>query len=81
MTKLRLVGSVRALAAGTTEMEVSAGNFGELIAELDRRFPGLGRHVEEEMAICIDGVIWQDAYDAPIASSSEVLLLPKIKGG
>lgn len=66
---------------GQTEFEVEATNFRRLIQELDRRFPGLGEQVEENMAIAIDGVIYQDAYDATFAASGEICLIPKIGGG
>ena len=49
--------------------------------ELDQRFPGLGRQVEESMAIAIDGEIYQDAYLAPLKPESEICLIPKIGGG
>ena len=49
--------------------------------ELDQRFPGLGRQVEEGMAVAIDGEIFQDAYLAPLNPESEIYLIPKIGGG
>jgi molybdopterin converting factor small subunit len=76
-----LPAAAQALAGGVRELEVSAANFGQLVVELERRFPGLGRHVEREMALVVDGVIWQDAYDAPITGGVELVLIPKIKGG
>lgn len=66
---------------GETEFEVEATNFRRLVLELERRYPGLGRQVEESMAIAIDGEIYQDAYSAPINPGSEVYLIPKIGGG
>ena len=52
-----------------------------MIFELDRRFPGLGRQIEESMAVAIDGEIFQDAYQASLNPDSEVVLIPKIGGG
>jgi len=71
----------RRFTGGVAEFDVEADNFRRLIRELDRRFPGLGRQVEEGMAVAIDGEIWQDAYLAPLAPDSEVYLIPKIGGG
>jgi sulfur-carrier protein len=51
------------------------------VLELDRRFPGLGRQVEEGMAVAINGEIFQDAYLAPLEPDSEIYLIPKIGGG
>jgi molybdopterin synthase sulfur carrier subunit len=66
---------------GEREFDVEATTFRRLILELDRRFPGLGRRIEEGMAVAIDGEIFQDAYAAPIRPDSEVYLIPKIGGG
>jgi molybdopterin converting factor small subunit len=71
----------RRYVGGDTALEVEATNFRRLVLELDRRFPGLGRQVEEGMAIAIDGTIYQDAYAAPLAPDSEIYLIPKIAGG
>ena len=73
--------TARRFTGGVTELEVEANNFRRLILELDRRFPGLGRQVEEGMAAAIDGEIFQDAYLAPLRPESEVYLIPKIGGG
>lgn len=66
---------------GQSELEVAATTFRRLVLELDSRFPGLGRQVEEGMAIAIDGEIFQDAYAATFGPDSEVVLIPKIGGG
>jgi molybdopterin converting factor small subunit len=73
--------AARRLTGGATEVEVSADTVRRMIAELDRRFPGLGRQIDESMAVAIDGEIFQDAYLAPLKPDSEVVLIPKIGGG
>src|SRR5260370_31788986 len=73
--------AARRFTGGLTEIEVEANNFRRMVLELDRRFPGLGRQVEEGMAAAIDGEIFQDAYLAPLKPDSEVYLIPKIGGG
>jgi molybdopterin converting factor small subunit len=60
---------------------VAATTFRRLVLELDQRFPGLGRQVEEGMAVAIDGEIFQDAYAAQLRPDSEIVLIPKIGGG
>lgn len=75
-------GSVsRQFAGGQTEFEVEATNFRRLVTELERRFPGLGRQVEESMAVAVDGEIYQDAYGVELRPESEIYLIPKIGGG
>jgi molybdopterin converting factor small subunit len=82
MPKVVISGSsLRAYTRGAGEFDVSANNFHRLVRELEERFPGLGRQVEEGMAIAVDGTIYQDAYAAPIGPESEVYLIPKIGGG
>ena len=73
--------AVNQFTGGQTEFEVEATSFRRLILELDRRFPGLGEQVEENMAVAVDGVIYQDAYGAVFRPDSEIYLIPKIGGG
>jgi hypothetical protein len=51
-----------------------------MVLELDRRFPGLGRRIDESIAVAIDGEIYQDAYLATLNPNS-IYLIPKIGGG
>ena len=51
---------------------MTATTFRRLVKELDERFPGLGKQVEDGMAVAIDGVIYQDAYSAPLAEGSRL---------
>jgi sulfur-carrier protein len=73
--------AARRFTGGLSEFDVEANNFRRLVLELDRRFPGLGRQVEEGMAVAINGEIFQDAYLAPLEPDSEIYLIPKIGGG
>lgn len=72
---------MHALTGGQTEFEVEATTFRRLVLELEQRFPGLGKQVEEGMAIAIDGEIFQDHYGAQLKPGSEIVLIPKIGGG
>ena len=66
---------------GLREFEVAATSFQRLIVELEQRFPGLGKQVEDGMAVAIDGEIFQDSYAAHFTEDSEIVLIPKIGGG
>ena len=66
---------------GLAELEVKADTVRRLIAELEARFPGLGREVDEGMAIAINGEIHQDHYAAQLPEDAEICLIPKIGGG
>ena len=73
--------AARRFTGGQTEFEVEANTFRRMVLELDRRYPGLGRQIEEGMAVAIDGEIFQDAYLAQLKPESEIYLIPKIGGG
>ena len=73
--------AARRFTGGLTEFDVEADTVRRMIAELDRRYPGLGHQIDEGMAVAIDGEIYQDAYQARLNPGSEVVLIPKIGGG
>ena len=82
MPKVVISGtSCQRFTGGRTELEVAATTFRRLVLELEQRFPGLGKQVEEGMAVAIDGEIFQDAYAAELEPDSEIVLIPKIGGG
>ena len=68
-------------AGGQTEFEIEEANVRRLIAALEERFPGIGPELEREMAVAIDGEIYQDPFLETIAPESEVYFLPRIGGG
>ncbi|HKK29948.1 MAG TPA: MoaD/ThiS family protein [Alphaproteobacteria bacterium] len=63
------------------EVQVEARNISQMLRELDKKFPGIAKQIDESMAIAIDGVIFQDTVIEPIEPDSEVHLIPKIAGG
>ena len=73
--------AARRFTGGISEFDVEANTVRRMIAELERRFPGLGNQIDEGMAVAIDGVIYQDAYQTQLGPDSEVVLIPKIGGG
>ncbi len=82
MPRVHLSGmAARRFTGGLGDIEVEANTVRRMIAELERRFPGLGHQIDEGMAVAIDGVIYQDAYQAPLDPDSEIVLIPKIGGG
>jgi molybdopterin converting factor small subunit len=74
-------GSCHQFTGGKTEFDVQATTFRQLVRELEQKFPGLGSHVEEGMAVAVDGEIFQDAYQVELKPGSEIVLIPKIGGG
>jgi len=81
MAHVTLIGNLRNFTGGESELTVTADNVRKLFAELVTRHPALAPHLEEGVAVAIDGQIYQDALLEPIGPASEVHILPKIAGG
>ncbi len=81
MAKVVLIGNLKQYTGGETEVELEAGNVRQLFRMLTERYPALGPHLEEGMAVAIDGQIYQDAWLEPIPADGEVHVLPQIAGG
>ncbi len=81
MARVVLTGNLVQLAGGRSELELQAANVRQLLRLLGERYPALKPHLEEGMAVAIDGQIYQDAWFEPIPPDSEVHLVPRIAGG
>ena len=81
MARVIVPSGLRPLAGGAESLDVEARSVGELIRELDVRFPGLGRELRSGMAVAVDGEILQDAWLEPLGHESEVHFLPALRGG
>ena len=66
---------------GETGFQLEVANVRQLFQALGARYPDLQAHLENDLAVAIDGEIYQDALLQPIPSNSEVLLFTKIAGG
>ena len=75
------IDAARAFADGTTHLEIAARDVRELLAALDRQYPGLGARLRTRTAIAIDGEIFQEPFLERIGADSEVYFLPAIEGG
>ena len=80
MARVTLTGNLRQFVPHP-ELEIEARNVRELIRALSARYPDLAPHLEEGIAVAIDGEIFQDAWFADIPPDSEVHLMPRIAGG
>ena len=66
MAKVVLIGNLKQFAGGTAEVELEAGTVQQLFRVLSERYPGIKPHLEEGLAVAIDGQIYQDAWLQPI---------------
>ena len=84
VTPARIVlssGFSRKYTGGVREFAVEAKTSRDVIKEMDRRYPGLGEHLEEETTVAIDGEIHEVAYFQPIRPGCEIFFIPKLEGG
>ena len=81
MARIVLNGNLRRFSGGVSEFDLEVGNVRQLFVQLGERHPELAPHLEEGIAVAIDGEIYQDALFADIGPDSEVHIIPKIAGG
>lgn len=81
MAHVTLTGNLRQLTGGVAEMEIAAASVRQLFTRLSADYPALAPHLEQGLAVAIDGQIYQDALFQEIAAGSEVHILPQIAGG
>jgi len=65
---------------GVETVDVDAARLPELIAALRDRFPQIAEQLGE-MAVAIDGEIYQDPGYQLLRADSDVYLVPRIAGG
>lgn len=81
MARVVLIGNLAQITGGVAEFQLSATSVKQLFQQLAELHPALRPHLEEGVAVAIDGQIYQDALLEPIAPDSEVFILPQIAGG
>jgi len=81
MLKVEFTGSLRASVNGLAQVEVEAGTIRELLGGLVQRYPDLAEHVDQGIAVALDGEIYRDDWSKQIPDGAEVFLLPRIQGG
>ena len=62
-------------------MEIEAATIRELLKKLVERYPEMDQHLDQGIAVSVDGTIYRDDGDIPIPPGVEVVLLPRIQGG
>jgi sulfur-carrier protein len=81
MAHVTLTGNLRQYTGGVAEMEIEARSVRQLLARLGADFPALAPHLQQGLAVAIDGQIYQDALLEEVGAGSEVHILPQIAGG
>ena len=81
MVKVALWGNLRPFADGHDTVEVEASTVGQLLSRLEEAYPGLTPHLDAGVSVSVDGRVIASSLTAPIREDSEVVLLPRLKGG
>lgn len=81
MVKVKLWGSLRDLADGQEYVEVEAGNFKQLLDQLQTKHPALAPQIKRGVSLALDGVIYREAWFTKISEENEVVLMPYMVGG
>jgi len=78
---------LRELAGGQASVRVSGSTLGEIIAALEREYPGIrerlcvGQEIHPAIAVHIDGRIAALGLRERVQEESEILFLPAVAGG
>ncbi len=81
MAHVTLFANLRQFTGGVSSVELEVANVRQLFERLGQRFPELAPHLEDGLAVAIDGQIYQDALLQDILPDSDVYILPQIAGG
>lgn len=79
--QVSLTGPLRSAAGEAATVEIDAANIRELLKKLVQQYPDMDEHLDQGIAVSIDGTLYRDGGDVRIPSDAEVVLLPRIQGG
>ena len=81
MARVSLSSNLAPYTGGETRLVLDIANVRQLFQALGERYPDLRPQLDAELAVAIDGEVYQDALLQRIEGDSEVFLFPKIGGG
>ncbi|MBT3461150.1 MAG: MoaD/ThiS family protein [Gammaproteobacteria bacterium] len=79
--EVQLAGILSQAAGGARCVECTGATIGELLQSLVLRYPEMQMHLDEGVAVAVNGEIYRDRRDQPIPNNADVFLLPRIQGG
>ena len=81
MIKVFLGSILKNFTNGVDELELEATSVKSLIAEMDRRYPGIADALESGFALAIDGEVIANAGYEKLKDVTEVRFLSPMRGG
>ena len=81
MIKVILGSNLKNITNGLDELEVEATSVKSLIAEMDRRYPGIADALQSGFALAIDGEVIANPGYEKLEEVSEVRFLSPMRGG
>ncbi len=81
MATVHLQADHRRFTGGEKTLQVAGNTVGELIAELERRYPGLGPLLTDGASVAINGELIPNGIFEKVDASTEVYFVAPISGG
>ena len=76
-----MTGPLRSAAGDEASVEIEAVSIRELLRKLVEQYPEMDQHLDQGIAVSVDGTMYRDDGDVQIPSDAEVVLLLRIQGG
>ena len=81
MARVVLIGNLAQLTGGVVEFDLSATSVKQLFEQLSELHPAIKPHLEDGVAVAINGQIVQESLFEPIPAGSEVFCFPRLRAG
>jgi molybdopterin converting factor small subunit len=87
MPRVFIPAQLRDMTGGQAEVDAAGGTVRELVAVLDRQFPGIAARLcqadelSPALQVSIDGTLTRRGLDAKVSAAAEVHFLPVFGGG
>ncbi len=81
MPRAHLMTPLRRFTDGEAVIEVEGATVGAMIAELDRRFPGIGEMLTKGASAAVDGLIHAEPEYLAVEPDADVYFVAPLAGG
>jgi molybdopterin synthase sulfur carrier subunit len=81
MVNVGFMSSLRPALGGAESLDIEATTLRELMRKLVEKYPRIQNHLDDGVALALNGQIYRDNWDIDIQDGSEVYLMPRIQGG